>query len=436
MSLQDKLAAVFNKSSKNTTVENYKKEAFEAFSQKGFPTTKDEEWKYTSLRSVLKNEYGIEAAKASHITAESITPFLVEGLDSYKLVFVDGVFQASLSDTISEVSVKLLSEAVEDASYEDVFKNQYNTLAKSFTSLTDLNTAFATDGIVVQVAKGKAVSKPIELIYLASGETSAMLLQPRNLITVGENAEVKFIERHQSIANVATFNNVVTEVFVAKNGIFDLYKIQNDAYDASLVDATFVAQERDTVASVYTFSFGGNITRNNLAFYQNGPGCDSILNGVTILEGDQLVDNHTLVAHKSPDCQSNETYKGIYGGKSTGVFNGKVIVDQAAQRINAYQQNDSVLISDDAAINSKPQLEIFADDVKCSHGCTIGQLDKSALFYMQQRGIPKKEAEALLMFAFCSDAIKDVKIPALKTKINQLMADKLGVNIQFDEIND
>ena len=141
-----------------------------------------------------------------------------------------------------------------------------------------------------------------------------------------------------------------------------------------------------------------------------------------------------MVDHKSPDCQSNETYKGIYGGKSTGVFNGKVIVDQAAQRINAYQQNDSVLISDSATINSKPQLEIFADDVKCSHGCTIGQLDKSALFYMQQRGIPKVEAEALLMFAFCSNAIKEVKIPALKRKINQLMADKLGVNIRFDEI--
>ena len=434
MSLQNKLTEAFKVNTKNVTVENYKKEAFEAFSQKGFPTTKDEEWKYTSLRSILKNEYGIESAKATSVTAETIAPYLVDGVDSYKLIFVDGVFNTSLSDTVEEISVKLLSEAIEDASYEDIFKNKYNNLAKGQTSLTDLNTAFTNEGVIIEVAKSKVVSKPVELVYLASGETSAMLLQPRNLIIVGENAQVKFIERHQSITDVATFNNVVTEVFVGQNAIFDLYKIQNDKNNASLVDATFVAQERDTVASIYTFSFGGNITRNNLSFYQNGPGCDSILNGVTILEGDQLVDNHTLVAHKSPDCQSNETYKGIYGGKSTGVFNGKVIVDQAAQRINAYQQNDSVLISDTATINSKPQLEIFADDVKCSHGCTIGQLDKSALFYMQQRGIPKVEAEALLMFAFCSDAIKEVKIPGLKRKINQLMADKLGVNIRFDEI--
>ncbi|MGY5355257.1 Fe-S cluster assembly protein SufD [Wenyingzhuangia sp. IMCC45467] len=434
MSLQNKLTEAFKVATNNATVENYKKEAFEAFSQKGFPTTKDEEWKYTSLRSILKNEYGIESAKANSVTADAIAPYLVDGVDSYKMVFVDGVFNASLSDAIDEVSVKLLSEAIEDAAYQDIFKNKYNSLAKGQTSLTDLNTAFTNEGVIIEVAKSKAVLKPIELVYFASGETMAMLLQPRNLIIVGENAEVKFIERHQSLANVATFNNVVTEVFVAKNGIFDLYKIQNDKNDASLVDATFIAQEKDTVASVYTFSFGGNITRNNLSFYQNGSGCDSILNGVTILKEDQLVDNHTLVAHKSPDCQSNETYKGIYGGKSTGVFNGKVIVDQAAQRINAYQQNDSVLLTDTATINSKPQLEIFADDVKCSHGCTIGQLDKSALFYMQQRGIPKAEAEALLMFAFCSDAIKDVKIPALKRKINQMVADKLEVNIQFDEI--
>ena len=435
MSLQNKLKEAFKVTTKNVTVEDYKKEAFKAFSQKGFPTTKDEEWKYTSLRSILKKDYGIEAAKTSSIAPEKIAPYLVDGVDSYKMVFIDGVFHPLLSDEIDEISMKLLSHAVEDASYENIFKTKYNSLAKGQSSLTDLNTAFTNEGVIIEVAKSKIVSKPIELVYFASGETTAMLLQPRNLIMVGENAQVKFIERHQSLSNVATFTNAVTEVFVAQNGIFDLYKVQNDKEDASLVDATFVSQERDTIASVYTFSFGGNITRNNLSFYQNGSGCDSILNGVTILKENQLVDNHTLVAHQSPDCQSNETYKGVYGGNATGVFNGKVIVDQVAQRINAYQQNDSLLISDKATINSKPQLEIFADDVKCSHGCTIGQLDKSALFYMQQRGIPKSEAEALLTFAFCSDAVKDIKIPGLKRKINQLMADKLEVNIQFDELS-
>ncbi|WP_010134402.1 Fe-S cluster assembly protein SufD [Ochrovirga pacifica] len=434
MSLQDKLAAAFQENSTNAAVQNHKKEAFNAFAQQGFPTTKDEEWKYTSLRNVLKNEYGIAPAKTADVSAKSIQPYLVSGVDSYKLIFVDGVFQETLSDESDEFSVQLLSKAIEDSKNNEIFKQQYNSLAKGVSSLSDLNTAFAQEGVLIQVAKSKVVSKPIEILYLASGESSALLLQPRNLILIAENAQAKFIERHQSLTDIATFNNVVTEVFVGKNAIFDLYKIQNDKENASLVDATLVAQEKDTVASVFTFSFGGKLTRNNLSFFQNGTGCESNLNGVTILEGDQLVDNHTLVAHKSPDCTSNETYKGIYGGKATGVFNGKVIVDQIAQRINAYQQNDSVLLSDTATINSKPQLEIFADDVKCSHGCTIGQLDKSALFYMQQRGIPPKEAQALLMFAFCADAVEDIKIPALKQKINTMVADKLGVSMDFDEI--
>jgi Fe-S cluster assembly protein SufD len=208
--------------------------------------------------------------------------------------------------------------------------------------------------------------------------------------------------------------------------------MQNDAETASLIDGTFVSQQKDSVASVHTFSFGGKLTRNNLEFYQNGEHCVSHMNGISILDGKQHVDNHTLVQHKAPNCESHEMYKGIYDEKSTGVFNGKVIVEQAAQKINAYQQNNNIIVGDKASVNSKPQLEIFADDVKCSHGCTIGQLDESALFYMQQRGIPKKEAKALLMYAFSNDALKDVKIPELKTRINAIIAEKLDVNIGFD----
>ena len=434
MGLLEKITSAFNGVNTSNAVGTHRKEAFEAFSKEGFPTTKDEEWKYTSLRSILKEEYGIEAPTAPTIQLEAKTPYFVEGLDSYRLVFVDGIFQEELSNTSDEFTFKLISEAFEDANYTELFANKFNSLAKGQTPLTNLNTAFSNEGVLIEVAKSKVVSKPIELVYFASGESNALLLQPRNFFIVGDNAQVKIIERHQSIAEVATFTNTVTETFVGQNGIFDLYKIQNDKTDASIVDATFVAQERDSVASVYTFSFGGKITRNNLTFTQNGSGCESNLNGITIIEGEQLVDNHTLVEHKSPDCTSNETYKGIYDEKSTGVFNGKVIVDQIAQRINAYQQNDSILVSDDATINSKPQLEIFADDVKCSHGCTIGQLDKDSLFYMMQRGIPKREAEALLMYAFTNDALDGVKIPELQQKINKLIAKKLNVNIDFDEI--
>ena len=258
------------------------------------------------------------------------------------------------------------------------------------------------------------------------------MIQPRNLIIAEENAELQIIERHQSLTSNDVLTNSVTEIFAAKNSIVDYYKVQNDKDSASLIDNTFIAQKHGSAVHVHTFSFGGNITRNNLNFYQQGERIDSTLKGVTILNKKQHVDHHTLVHHREPNCESHQDYKGIFGDNATGVFNGKIIVDQIAQKTNAFQQNNNVLISDKATINTKPQLEIFADDVKCSHGCTIGQLDEEALFYLKTRGIPKKEAEALLMYAFANNVLESVRIPELKARIKKLIANKLGVRLGFD----
>ena len=258
------------------------------------------------------------------------------------------------------------------------------------------------------------------------------MLQPRNLIIVEENAHVQIIERHQSLNDNEVLTNSVTEIFLEKRANVDYYKIQNDTQNASLIDSTFIQQQRESICSVHTFSFGGNITRNNLNFYQKGEHIDSILKGITIIEGKQHVDHHTLVHHIEPNCESHQDYKGIFDERSTGVFNGKVIVEKEAQKTNAYQKNNNVLVSDRSTIHAKPQLEIFADDVKCSHGCTIGQLDEQALFYMQQRGIPKKEARALLMYAFANTVLESVKIPEVKERITKLIAMKLNVNIGFN----
>jgi Fe-S cluster assembly protein SufD len=298
--------------------------------------------------------------------------------------------------------------------------------------MTALNTAFANEGAYIYIPKNVEVDKPIQIINFATGTESASLLQPRNLVVVGENSHVQIIERHQSLSGEPVLSNSVTEIFAEKRANVDYYKIQNDHSEASIVDNTFVAQERDTVCSVHTFSFGGKIVRNNLNFFQNGEHVDSILKGITILENKQHVDHHTLVHHIAPNCESHQDYKGIYNDRSTGVFNGKVIVDKEAQKTNAYQQNNNVLVSDKATVNAKPQLEIFADDVKCSHGCTIGQLDEQAMFYMQQRGIPSKEAKALLMYAFSNTVLESVRIPELKNRINKLISQKLNVNLGFD----
>ena len=324
-----------------------------------------------------------------------------------------------------------MSSALSKPKYKAIIENYFNKIAKQ-DNLTSLNTAFANEGAYIHIPKNVEVDKPVQIINFTTGSEAATLVQPRNLVVVEENAHVQIIERHQSLTSNPVLSNVVTEVFAAKNATVDIYKIQNDKIEASLVDNTYIEQKSNSVVSVHTFSFGGNITRNNLNFYQKGEHIDSILKGITIIEGKQHVDHHTLVHHIEPNCESHQDYKGIFDARSTGVFNGKVIVEKEAQKTNAYQQNNNVLISDKATINAKPQLEIFADDVKCSHGCTIGQLDDDALFYMQQRGIPAKEGKALLMYAFANTVLESVRIPEVKSRINKLIANKLGVNLGFD----
>ncbi len=407
--------------------------AFAHFETSGFPTKRDEEWKYTSLKSILNHNYKIFPKAENNLEFKDVKKYFLHEIDSYKIVFIDGVYSSFLSETTHEgFDICLLSAVLKKPKYKMVIDHYFNTIAKKEDSITSLNTAFSKEGAYINIPKNTVVPKPIQIIHFSTGIESEVLMQPRNLIVVGENAHVQIVERHQSLNENVVLTNSVTEIFANKRAIVDYYKIQNDQKTASLIDNTYVKQGQQSVASVNTFSFGGKLTRNNLEFYQESEGITSNLNGITIIEDKQLVDNHTLVNHKFPNCESHELYKGIYFDSSTGVFNGKVIVKKEAQKTNAYQQNDSILIDDKASINAKPQLEIFADDVKCSHGCTIGQLDEDALFYLRSRGIPKKEAKALLLYAFANDALQKIKIPELKTRITKIISNKLGVNLGFE----
>ena len=329
------------------------------------------------------------------------------------------------------MDVCLMSAALNKPKYRLVIDNYFNKIATR-DSLTSLNTAFSNEGAFIHVPRNKMVEKPIQIVYFSTGDESALMQQPRSLIVVEENSYVQVIERHQSLTDNPVLTNSVTEVFAKKRAIVDYYKIQNDNNNASLIDNTFINQKQESQCSVHTFSLGGKLTRNNLNFYQNGERINSVLKGITIIENKQHVDHNTLVHHIEPNCESHQDYKGVFGENSTGVFNGKVIVNKEAQKTNAFQSNNNILLSDKASINTKPQLEIFADDVKCSHGCTIGQLDDNAMFYLRSRGIPEKEAKALLMYAFANNVLDSVKIPKLKVRINKLIAEKLGVNIGFD----
>ncbi|MEE9408837.1 MAG: Fe-S cluster assembly protein SufD [Polaribacter sp.] len=436
MELKDKIVSSYvafeNRVDINSDVHEIRSKALKNFEELGFPTKKLEAWKYTSLNSVLKQDYSIFPNKETAVELADVKKYFIHDIDSYKLVFIDGKYSSFLSETTHDtIDVCLMSAALSMPKYKAVIDAYFNKIAKQ-DNLTSLNTAFASEGAFIHIPKNIEVQKPIQIIHFTTGSEAATMLQPRSLVVVEENSHVQIIERHQSLTSNPVLTNSVTEIYADKRAFVDYYKIQNDDNNASLVDNTFVEQKSNGVVSVHTFSFGGNITRNNLNFYQKGEYIDSILKGITISEGKQHIDHHTLVHHIAPNCESHQDYKGIYDERSTSVFNGKVIVNKEAQKTNAYQQNNNILLSDKATINAKPQLEIFADDVKCSHGCTIGQLDEDALFYMQQRGIPKKEGKALLMFAFANTVLESVKIPEVKQRITKLIAQKLGVDIGFD----
>ncbi|WP_431167599.1 Fe-S cluster assembly protein SufD [Tenacibaculum halocynthiae] len=436
MELKEKLISSYvafeNDININSDIHEIRTKALQNFEDLGFPSKKLEAWKYTSLNSVLKEDYSLFPDNDIAIELADVKKYFIHEIDSYAVVFIDGKYSSFLSNTTHDgMDICLLSAAFTKSKYKPIIENYFNKIAKQ-DNLTSLNTAFANEGAFIHIPRGVEVEKPIQIINFTTSKENATMLQPRNLVVVENNAHVQIIERHQSLTDNAVLTNSVTEIYTDVHATVDYYKIQNDNINASLVDNTYIEQQKESVCSVHTFSFGGNITRNNLNFYQKGERIDSILKGITIIEGKQHVDHHTLVHHIEPNCESHQDYKGIFGERSTGVFNGKVVVEKEAQKTNAYQQNNNVLISDKATINAKPQLEIFADDVKCSHGCTIGQLDDHALFYMQQRGIPKKEAQALLMYAFANTVLESVKIPEVKKRINKLIANKLGVNIGFD----
>lgn len=435
MDLKEKLLSsfmVFEDHVDNYTyVHDIRNDAIKIFDEKGFPTKKEEAWKYTSLNKILKEDYSVFPKQENAIEYRDVKKYFIHDIDTYKIVFIDGKYSSHLSQTTHDgMDICLMSAAFSKPKYRLVIENYFNKAA-SKDSLPSLNTAFSSEGAYIHIPKNKLVEKPIQIIHFSTGNESAIMLQPRNLIVIDENSHVQIIERHQSLTNNAVLTNSVTEIFTNKRAIVDYYKIQNDTLNASLIDNTFIKQKQESVASVHTFSFGGKLTRNNLNFYQHGERIDSTLKGVTIIGNKQHVDHNTLVHHIEPNCESHQDYKGIFDENSTGVFNGKVVVEKEAQKTNAFQANNNILISDKASINTKPQLEIFADDVKCSHGCTIGQLDESALFYMQSRGIPKKEAKALLMYAFSNNVLSSVKIPEMKQRITKIIANKLGVNLGF-----
>lgn len=404
-----------------------REKALDFVEKNGFPTTKTEEWRFTDISQILKEDYTTEKGNQK-IDKKDIEKFFTKE-NGYKIVFVDGSWSESLSEVASkEFTFSPLSKILSDDNLCQKYINQQTHKQDAFTNL---NTALFTDGIYIEVPKGKIVEKNVEIVFISTEKQTSYLSQPRNVISLGQGAQLKVIESHHNLSQKHTLTNVVSEIFLDKDALLDYYKVQNDRQNASLIDNTFISQKQQSNASVHTFCLGGNILRNNLNFYHHGKYIESTLKGLTILNGKQHADHYTLVNHAQENCQSHQDYKYILMESSSGVFNGKIMVESIAQKTNAYQQNDTILLSEKASMNTKPQLEIFADDVKCSHGCTIGELNKDALFYLQTRGIPKKEAEALLTYAFANTVLSSVRVESLETLLSQIISKKLGVYLDI-----
>ena len=415
------------------SVHDTRAQALKIFEEKGFPSKKDELWKYTSLDALIHKDYSLFPKSEASIELKDVKKYFLYDTDTYKVIFIDGVYNPFLSNTTHDgLDVCLMSAALSKPKYRDIINSYFNKIAPFDESLTALNTSYAKEGAFIYIPKKTVAEKPIEIIHFSSGEQDSLWLQPRNLIVIDKNSQVQIIERHQSLKQHSVVTNSVTEIYVHEEAFVDYYKLQNDLTTASLIDNTYIQQEKNSHASVHTFSLGGKLIRNNLRYFHKGEHILSTLKGVTILEGKQHVDHSTMVHHSQPNCESHQDYKGIFSERSEGVFNGQILVDKIAQKTNAFQQNNNVLLDDKATVNSKPQLEIFADDVKCSHGCTIGQMNEEALFYLRSRGIPKKEAKALMTYAFANNVLESVQLPSLKKRINGQIARKLGVNLGFE----
>ena len=434
--LKEKLLSSFIAFEEQKNVDSYvhsiRTKAIKKFEKEGFPTKKLENWKYTSLKKAINYDYKLFPNQSEVLEFRDIQKYLIDDIESYKIIFVDGKYCSHLSETTHDgMDICILSSAFTQSKYDLIIENYFDKISKK-DGITSLNTAFSSEGSYIHIPKNIQVDKPIQIIYFSTGKDESVFYQPRNLIVVDENSQVEIIEKYHSLNENNVLVNTVTEIYADKKSIVKHYKIQNDNNTSSLIDNTFVSQEHSSSYNLHTFSFGGELVRNNLNIFQNDERIESSIKGITIIDENQHVDHNTLIHHRKPNCNSYQDYKGIFGGKSVGVFNGRVLVEKEAQKTNAFQANNNVLVSDKAVINTKPQLEIFADDVKCSHGCTVGQLDKNALFYLRSRGIPEKEATALMMYGFANKVLTSVGIPEIKARINRIIAEKLGVQIGFD----
>jgi Fe-S cluster assembly protein SufD len=392
--------------------ESLRQQALSVLENTPFPTTRTEAWKYTRVAKIRNAQFSIQPAQ---LTANK---HMIDA-KALSFVFVNGHFAAELSSDSYPDGMKVLALSQMDEQERQVIGG---TLPLDNEVFNAFNTAYATDGIYIHVSAKMQIETPIEITHITTGNN--VLSNVRNVIVCEAFSKARILQQFVSENAADCFTNAVSEISVGQNAFLAIDKLQQESDSCFHIATELVQQAKDSNFTINTITLNGGLVRNNLTIEVNGQNCETNLNGGYILKDNQHVDNHTIVDHKAPNCLSNELYKGVIDGKATAVFNGKVFVRKDSQKINAFQSNGNVLLSDDATVNSKPELEIYADDVKCSHGSTTGQLDEEAVFYLRARGISEKGARQLMVGAFVGEVFAKIENEAFTTKINATLAER------------
>lgn len=400
-----------------------KRAAFDRFNTLGFPTTRNEDWHYTSVTPIAEKTFRPMGGgkTASGLTSTDIAALAIGETSWHRLVFVNGRFEPGLSAYTglpAEVWVLTLAEALKSAP-ELVAERLGKLAAWNDAPFTAMNTAFVQDGVVIVVPKGSVIEEPIHIVHVADAHAEGGAIFPRLLVVAEEFAQVAIVESHVATTGASYFTNAVAEIEVGANALVHHYKVQRESTSAFHVGTIQVSQARDSSFHSFSFATGAALSRTNVYTRLNGDNAETRLNGLYMVDGTQHADHQTFVEHLAPNCASRELYKGILDGSSHGVFNGKVYVDPIAQKTDGKQTNHALLLSETAKVDSKPQLEIFADDVKCTHGATVGKLDQMSLFYLKSRGVGAENARSLLTYAFAAEVLELIEIDALRVGLEE-----------------
>lgn len=404
-----------------------RRSALNLFKETGFPNSRQENWKYTDVRPIAKKPFSNVSKKTVAISADEINAVRFQDLDCIELVFINGVFSKAHS-RLEDLPENLVVENMADALAKDkdlLAKHLTHYADDNVSPFTALNTAFIQQGTYINVPANIVIEKPISVLYLSKDNAIPFATHPRNLIVMSEHSEATLIESYIGLDDTDYFTNAVTEVYLSSSSVLKHYKIQQESLNAYHIGNLNVMQGKNSQFESHSISLGGALVRNDIHSQLDAEGAGVVLNGLYMTGDKQHVDNHTRVDHLKPHTHSTENYRGVLNGKSRAVFNGKVIVHPQAQKIEAHQNNANLLLSDDAEIDTKPELEIYADDVKCSHGATVGQLDQNMLFYLRSRAIDEETARSLLIYAFADEVISNINFAPIRNRLEYLIIGQL-----------